>query len=438
MTQIALGEVQGTATMPQRVRSFPGLGVVPMLWRDPARGLVRLYEEYGPVFEAKLPTGNVCFAIGVAANQMVFRKRPDALTAHDQLDYLKGRAVGTLDGKEHERVRVLMQKPLNGDGLAAIGPLMARISEATVREWSEVSALEASRVLAMETVLRAGLGAAAADLRRLERLYATFARAFFLPRLRFPGSPLSRGLKARREIDAWLQRRIQEARTDGPGDDLTGALVAAMHGRTDPLTETEVVDNLRITVVAGQETTANVMSAMLIQLALERELWAELCAAVPRGTPLPGSPREATQFKLARAIVKESLRRFTPAWIVLRQVLVDDFVVERCHLPRGTMVAVSPLATQHLPELWQRPFEFDVARWSDESAIPHGGYVPFGGGSHVCVGAALVTLELIQLLVALASARRRPELAGRHDVRPYLLPFPHVSRKVRLRFVEES
>jgi cytochrome P450 len=427
------------APPPPRVRSaFPGLGILPMLWRDPARGLVRLYESYGPVFMTMLPTGPVCFAIGPQANDMVFRQRADALTAHDQLDYLKGRAVGTLDGAAHDRVRVLVHTPLNGNGLTAIGPIMAKISQAAVARWDNVSALEASRMLAMETVLSAALGAAASDLARLERLYATFARAFFLPKLRFPGSPLLRGLKARQEIDDWLRRRIAEARASGTlGTDLIGTLVGSMQGRPDPLTETEVVDNLRITVVAGQETTANVMSAMLIQLAVDRDLWTQLCDTVPRDTPLPVSVRDAFRFKFAKAIVSESLRRFTPAWVVLRKVLVDDLIIHDRHLPHGTMVAVSPLATQHLPELWPHPFEFDVERWRDEPAVPHGGYLPFGGGRHVCLGAAMVTLELVQLLVALASARRRPELAGEYDLRPYLLPFPHVPRKIRLRFVGE-
>jgi cytochrome P450 len=173
----------------------------------------------------------------------------------------------------------------------------------------------------------------------------------------------------------------------------------------------------------------------MIQLALDGELWQRLCDEVEVGSDLPLSLQETREFPFARALLNETLRRFTPAWFVPRGVCADDLVLCGYSIPKGTMLGLSPLATHHLSELWPDPFRFDVDRWTPGTIPAPNVFLPFGGGPHTCLGAAFATLEMTQALVALAAARQRPLMEKQDDLRPVLLGLPHPSRKILLRFV---
>jgi cytochrome P450 monooxygenase len=205
------------------------------------------------------------------------------------------------------------------------------------------------------------------------------------------------------------------------------------------MTDTEVLENLRILGVAGQETTASIMAWILIHLALYRDLWRELCREVVPNAPLPVSLRETQEFPFIKALTNEALRRYTPAWYVPRTIRADDLVLHGCHIPDGTVIGLSPLATHHLEELWPDPFRFDVGRWAgDISPSPHV-FLPYGGGPHLCVGAAFAALQITQMLVAIAAARLMPVLEKKdYNLRPILLAFPHPSASIRVSFVSES
>jgi len=411
-------------------RGLPVVGSLPFLWRDPARGLVALYEDYGPLFTTKVPGRTLCFAIGPQANEVFFKTRLDAITSEDGLDGVKGRPVGTLDGEAHQRVRGVMQAAFHGAGLSALAPTIASSVREAVSRWDDgVPILQASRALSLHTVLRAAMGAADSDLPRLTALYHDFARAFFAPRI--PIGRYKTGLAARDQIDAWLRERMKTAGQNGVSTLLDVFLQEGGH----QLSPNEILENLRILGVAGHETTGTVLAWIVIQLARDGALWDAVCREVPAGTALPLSLREASEFRLVRAVVQESLRLYTPAWYVPRTVCADDLELHGFPIPRGTLIGVSPLATHHLPDLWPDPFRFDVNRWAKGFAISPNVFLPYGGGPHLCVGAAFAALQMAQVVIALASGRRRPTLArSDYDFRPFLLPFPHPSPDIRIGF----
>jgi pentalenene oxygenase len=303
-----------------------------------------------------------------------------------EFSWLMGEPVETIDGDAHRRVRAALHGPLKGPGLRQVAPLIGQVVHSTLASWDTVSIVEAMRLLSLRVIVRVVLGGMDADLPRLERLFDSFTRGFFAPKVPLPGLPYRRSLAARDAIDDWLQANISAVRQRGPG---AGTVLDLLLRGAGELTPRELLDNLRIMVFAGQETTASIMSWAIIHLALDRALWQALCDEVPAGQTLPDSiRRDAQAFPVIRALLNETLRRYTPAWYVPRRVCTDDAVIHGHALPFGTMVAFSPLATHHMHAFWPDPFRFDITRWRP-GAMPSGNlFLPFGNGPHTCLGAA--------------------------------------------------
>ena len=67
------------------------------------------------------------------------------------------------------------------------------------------------------------------------------------------------------------------------------------------------------------------------------------------------------------------------------------------NIPKGTPVGISPIHTHHMPSLWTKPNEFDPERFSPDRAEHKRhqyGYLPFGGGAHLCIGQHFADMEV--------------------------------------------
>ncbi|KAK9902164.1 hypothetical protein WJX75_006453 [Coccomyxa subellipsoidea] len=98
------------------------------------------------------------------------------------------------------------------------------------------------------------------------------------------------------------------------------------------------------------------------------------------------------------ACVKETLRLYTPAPVLARQ-LAEDTVIQGRSFPKGTGVMVLINAIHHDPEIYADPELFKPERWLEgtpeyaaDKQVP-GKWMPFGEGSRVCVGQRLALME---------------------------------------------
>ncbi|MFD3330917.1 cytochrome P450 [Streptomyces sp. NPDC058701] len=156
------------------------------------------------------------------------------------------------------------------------------------------------------------------------------------------------------------------------GEDLTSALIAAREGDGDRLSEAELTGTMRLVLVAGHETTLNLISNAVRALCTHRDQ----LALVLEG--------KATWS----AVVDETLRWDGPvSWFPFRYP-TRDLTVDGTLIPRGTPVlagytAAGRDAAFHGPDADR----FDVTR---PTAARH---LSFGHGAHYCVGAPLARLE---------------------------------------------
>jgi cytochrome P450 len=92
------------------------------------------------------------------------------------------------------------------------------------------------------------------------------------------------------------------------------------------------------------------------------------------------------QPELEQAI-DETLRLWPPVWIGPRRA-EQTFSFEGATVPAGSYVHYSSWATHRLPELFPAPDAFRPERFTREAkaALPKGAFLPFGGGSRICIG----------------------------------------------------
>ena len=173
--------------------------------------------------------------------------------------------------------------------------------------------------------------------------------------------------EAAEALDAYFLPII-EARRAAPRDDIVSALAHAEEAG-DTLTEREMLMMLRLLLVAGNETTTNLLGNGLLALLRHPDQLAAL--REDRG--------------LIPAAVEELLRFDSPVQTDFRTA-VEDCDVNGFPVPRGRNVITLIGAANHDPAVFDRPDRLDVRR----REVSH---ISFGRGIHHCLGAQLARME---------------------------------------------
>ena len=137
-------------------------------------------------------------------------------------------------------------------------------------------------------------------------------------------------------------------------------------------------------------------------------------------------------------VLDEVLRLYPPAWIGPRRA-VREFEFGGWTVPRDAYVNYCSWASHRIPEVFPDPEAFIPERFTRErkAALPRGAYVPFGGGSRICIGkrfgqteVKLVATMLLQRLRLDAlpgrtmTIRQMPTLSPKGGLRMKILPRP--------------
>ncbi|RRO16065.1 cytochrome P450 [Saccharopolyspora rhizosphaerae] len=179
---------------------------------------------------------------------------------------------------------------------------------------------------------------------------------------------------------------LTAAKRQQPADDLLTALIEVSEDE-DRLSETELISMVFLLLVAGHETTVNLIGNGVLALLRNPEQWAALVEDPDRVT---GAVEEALRFD---GPVMHGTFRHTTAAVTFGGV----------EIPAGEIVWVGLASANHDPEKFPEPDAFDITRDSH-------GHLAFGHGIHFCLGAQLARMEAQIALRQLAE--RFPGLRG--------------------------
>jgi cytochrome P450 len=203
----------------------------------------------------------------------------------------------------------------------------------------------------------------------------------------------------------------------------------------DPLTGApgydlnELFGECEILTIAGSDTTAITMAAMMFYLAhnprIQDKLAKEIAATFDGSSEIKGGAK-LHSCKYLRAFIYETLRMAPPVPADLaREVRAGGSTVEGNFFPPGTQLSTSLYCLNYNSDLYPEPFVFRPERWLTKSEDPEGsseedvalaesGHCAFSTGSRGCVGKNMAWLEMQIVLAKLLFALEiRPDADAR-------------------------
>ena len=194
--------------------------------------------------------------------------------------------------------------------------------------------------------------------------------------------PVAERLALQREGRQYMRSLVDRARRE-PGEDMLGMLVRD-HGAE--LTDDELVGIAGLLLLAGHETTANMLALGTLALLVHPDQFAAV-----RDDPasVPAAVEELLRYL---SIVQSAIPRFT----------TTDVEIAGTPIPAGELVVLSLPSGNRDPVFVDAPDPQDVSRGSPA-------HLAFGHGVHHCLGAPLARMEMRIAFPALL--RRFPRLA---------------------------
>lgn len=440
------------ASRPHAPPAVPLLGHAPMMAYDVLGYFKHLGQTYGDVVEVQ--TGGPAWYLVYNPADIEYahlhtgRLFDKGIVGDPVLGPLLGHGLLSSEGDFWLRQRRLAQPAFHRGRIEGYAASMVEFGEALRARWQpgqerdiHADLMELTLEIVTRTLFSAEAGAPvnavisqAVDqvLREYMRLQSGPERFVAPLRRRTLGRALGAVGTLDRAIAAVIQARQQAGERDN--GDLLSMLLAARDDENAPMSERQLIDEVKTLISAGHETTANTLSWALLLLAshpaAESRLHAELDAVL--GGRSPGLA-DLGQLPFLNAVIKETLRLYPAAWAVRRMTRAPWTVGGRT-IPAGALVIMCQYATHRDPRFWTAPDDFRPERWLDpafERSLPKYAYFPFGGGPRICIGQSFAQMESALLLATLLPGLRL-RLAGPVRLEPSITLRPRNGLKMRL------
>ncbi|WP_314171680.1 cytochrome P450 family protein [Streptomyces winkii] len=175
--------------------------------------------------------------------------------------------------------------------------------------------------------------------------------------------------RAYEEMPAYLAGLIESKRAD-PGEDVLSKMIHAVDDGGDRLSPDELIGMSVLLLIAGHETTVNLIGNGMRALFDHPGQLAEL----------------RSDLSLIDGAVEEMLRYDGPVETCTERLAVEDVEMGGVTVPAGSTVLIAMADADRDPERFKEPDRFDIRRDAR-------GHIAFGHGLHYCLGAPLARLE---------------------------------------------
>jgi len=184
----------------------------------------------------------------------------------------------------------------------------------------------------------------------------------------------------------YLNEIFDERRAHAQDDLISGLLQVEEDG--SKLSQQEMISMIFLLLVAGHETTVNLIASGTMTLLRHPDQKDKL----------------AKDPSLIRSAVEEMLRYESPVENTLNRWAVEDIEIGGKTIPRGDIVLATVLGANRDPSVFPDPDTFDITREPNK-------HIAFGNGIHFCLGAPLARMEGAIAINALLKALPKLELA---------------------------
>ncbi len=353
-------------------------------WRDQAGTRGAVGPQTGRTFQFVMAHADVVSAL----RSSTIGKEPERHLPNVETDFamegpfaVLGRNMLFVDPPDHTRLRRLVRDGFSNRAMDALEPRIAQVAEGLIEQISGRDEFDLISEFALPlpvTVIAEMLGVPLADQGR----FRTWTQAI-----------LGRGVDSEEEIMLagmefvnYLNDLANERRAN-PTDDLTSYLLHTSEGG-DSLSHEEFLAMVFLLLVAGHETTVNLIGNGVVELASHPDEYTRLLDD-------PG---------LIPSAVEEILRFHGPVETATLRWAYEPQTIGDAELAAGDLVIAVLMAANRDPLVFDDPDRFDVGRNPK-------GHVAFGSGIHHCLGAPLARREAVIAFEVLAKQVGRLELA---------------------------
>ncbi|MDT5317181.1 MAG: cytochrome family [Mycobacterium sp.] len=363
------------------------------------RRMVELMSRrHGEVFTLKVPVfGNmVTVADPQIAKQLFTANTDDVGNIQPNLSRILGSgSVFALDGAEHKRRRRLLTPPFHGKSIKNYEVIF---EEETLREaasWpdgQQFESLEPMMRITLNAILRAVFGADGEQLDELRRIIPPWvtlgSKLAVLPapsRTYGRFTPWGRLAAYRRKYDAVIDRLIDTVKADpnfDTRDDVLTLLLRSTYEDGSAMSRRDIGDELLTLLAAGHETTASTLAWVLERVTRHPEVLRQL---------VDEAQTDGNEYR--QATILEAQRARTVIDFAGRHVYAPTFELGEWVIPRGYSIFVAIDHIHSRAADFETPERFDPQRFMGKRPSTFA-FIPFGGGTRRCVGAAFANVEM--------------------------------------------
>lgn len=420
-------------------------GNFPALFADLAR-------EYGPVFELRPPFRQaMIFLAGAETNQWVNSRGRMYLRAKDYFTdfekvYGANGVLPSLDGADHFRLRKSLapaysRRRLAGQLEELYGYVRGHMTGWTVGDTYPATSMCRRMVNAQISPLFVSVESQ--DL--IDDLMTYKERALnthivkVLPKFMLKTPGMRRRAKAVETLIERVQSVHTPAQRAGSPRNLADDILS-LHA-SDPTFVPE--SNLRFAISAALiasvylgDAFSFALYALASQPELQTRVQSEADALFGDGDP-DGRDFTPSKIDVTHRLIMESLRIYPIVPMSIRNVM-NSCLVEDYELPVGSQIFIAQSAAHYMDDVFADPFKFDIDRYLPPRMEHHGpGYAPYGLGTHRCLGARWMVLQLSVNLLMVAHYFTVQVAPANYKLKFSPLPSMKPSKKLMFHLAEQ-
>lgn len=433
------------------VKGIPLLGSAIGLSGDARQFLIERYLEHGPVFRVKVLNRIYTVMAGVEANNFVQRHGREFLRSKETwTDFDRqlnaSRSMVSLDGREHYQLRKHFRDNYSRNTFARD---MKGAIDIVLEQFDDVPIGKPQRVLyAMQQVISEQIGVLTTGVSPREYVddLILFLETMLLLKVTKsrPGFEVVtlRVRRAQQRLVEFAKKVIElhmakEHSTDH--EDLVDACLAMHRSDPDLMPETDLILTSLGPFFAGLETAANASSFLLYSLFKHPNLMA---AAKAEANDLFSDEVTASavteKLDVLQRTFKESMRLY-PVTPIITRTVSNSFEFGGYRIPAGELLLLAISVPFALPEYFPEPEKFDIDRYLPERAEHRqsGVYVPFGVGTHRCLGADFAELMVLTNVATILHHYDIVLSPKKYELKMHQLPTPHPDSSFKFRLLRQ-
>ena len=433
------------------VKGIPLLGSAIGLSGDARQFLIQQYLQHGPVFRVNVLNRIYTVLAGVEANQFVQRHGREYLRSKETwTDFDRqlnaSRSMVSSDGHEHHQLRKHMRDGYSRNTFARNMDIAVEIVR---NEFAQIPLARPQRVLySMQRIITEQIGVFTTGVSPSECLDDLILYLDTMLQLKVtksrPGFEMvtPRVRRAQQRLVDFSRKVIEIHRArefESDDEDLIDACLALHRSDPDLMPETDLIMTTLGPFFAGLETAANASAFLLYALFKHPRL---MSAATEEADDLFSGEINATSISNKLDVLQRTFMetmRMCPVTPIITRTVSNSFEFGGYRIPSGEQILVAISVPFALPEYFPDPEKFDIDRYLPERAEHRqlGVYVPFGVGTHRCLGAEFAELMVLTNVATILHDYNVVLSPKKYKLRMHQLPTPHPDSSFKFRLLNQ-